>query len=299
VTAVGSGPKYWARWALRMAELHGLGDGEARMLSALAAHARTTVKGGEVTAGEKLLAREAGRKPRSARRLMARLKQRGLLTVEMRGRGEALRVLHDVLPVEQPSLDGFDSALSGRVRPAISTGQPANRPTGQPANSLCTSTGQSSVPQKGVEEVKEEGEARDYAPPDLGVVEPTLAEVLAVLERARTASLLVEPMAINAALAAHPESDGYEHRKAALRVVEWTHQGGLRVSAANQLLWDVFLKQDQRRRRTGTGTSRSGHGTRGRFERAERPAAKVKPWSGALARAFAEQQGAEQEAAAR
>lgn len=279
-------PKYWNRWGLRMAELHALSDGEARMLSALCAHANAS---GEVFASEALLAREAGRKQRTGREILRSLTRRGLISTEQRGQQVPKRVLHDVLPVDQLTLEIDAAAPPGRPARAAAAsaslpggGLSAGRQGGREADSSALQGGGSFCRQKRTEgNSTEEEDARESTGAVTGLV-TRLQDVVDLL--ADAPSVIVEPASINAMLAAFPEPKGYDHLRAAYTVLSWAHEGGLHVSAANRLLEKALLRQTTRERPTSRPPRAAG------APRAERPERKRKPWTGALASALDEQQ---------
>jgi hypothetical protein len=105
-----------------------------------------------------------------------------------------------------------------------------------------------------------------------GVLHPQLHDVLAVLHGAP--GLLVEELAVNAALMSRPDLDALE---LARRVESWAHEGGLNNRAANRLLMAAADKIDQREAaKTGIRTAverredRKGGRKDQRDERADR-----------------------------
>jgi hypothetical protein len=269
----------YVQWALGAARLWGLRDGEARMLAAIASHAN---EHGECTASTARLAVLADRHPDTARKLIRRLKRIGLITSVNRHGRTALRTLcTDRLPVEQMELDlerleaEQPQTTQGRPRPGtrVRVGHPRPGDPGSPATH-----------QKELEGLKSgEERARDHAPapeqaPSLPLLAPRFDEVLAILTAARP-EILIDDRAILSALEAHPEDSGYDHVKAAHRVVAWVHDpcGGPASASAPRLLWSVLDKQA-----TEARTARSEPAAAPRARR-ERPR---KPWDGALQRAL-------------
>jgi nucleoid-associated protein YgaU len=115
------------------------------------------------------------------------------------------------------------------------------------------------------------------------VLAPRFDEVLAILGAAKP-EILIDDRAILSALEAHPEANGYDHLKAAHRVVAWVHDpcGGPEVASAPRLLWSVLDKQ--------AAEARGERGERPAAPRARRPDRPAKPWEGALRRAMDAQQ---------
>lgn len=90
------------------------------------------------------------------------------------------------------------------------------------------------------EERREETEEEEARESD-GLIHPQLHDVLAILHGAP--GLLVEELAVNAALMSRPDLDAIE---VARRVESWAHEGGLHNRAANRLLMAAADKIDQR-----------------------------------------------------
>jgi predicted transcriptional regulator len=274
------GPLDWGRWALKQGELYGLSDGEARVLSVLAAH----VNRDGVTVVEFLTEAEIGRRvqrsDRTVRRLLARLRDRGLLTSEQRGRTVARHRLHDVLPVEQLSLDtAFDrSPVTGR-------------PTGQPVNSLSTLTGQAVDRQEREEDVAVVAvgaHAPDADPPNTatsdGVLHPKLDEVLAIFRALPDPYRHVEPASIDSAMQAHA---GVDVVSAAHIVASKVHAGQAHTSHVNTLFLGVLRRMPSHRDRDtppAAAPAAGGHPAPATPRRGRQP----KSWDGALQRAIAD-----------
>lgn len=269
--------QWWARWSLRMAELHGLPDGEARMLNALTAHANHD---GQSFVSEEKLAREAGRKPRSGRRLLARLTARGLVSTEQRGRKTPLRQLHDVLPVEQPVLDGFADTTGGAAASPAARSAGAARPPGRPANSLDTQPGQLGGRHKRTEgdvvvvdapaSADTGGHPRDV----LHVVDPRLEQVMEIFDALPEPYRQFEPAAVESALRAHPTKDGIA---AAHIVASKVHDGHVHTVHVSAILLGVLSRMPDPGAPGPTKTPPPSGGRRPRTE---------KPWDGALERAM-------------
>jgi hypothetical protein len=266
----------YVQWALGAARLWGLRDGEARMLAAIASHAN---EHGECTASTARLAVLADRHPDTARKLIRRLKRLGLITSVNRQGTTALRTLcTDRLPVEQMELDlerleaEQPETTLGRQRPGtrVRVGHPRPGDPGSPATH-----------QKELEGLRSGENAREHASTQGGasLLVPRFDEVVAILAAA-TPAILIDDRAILSALEAHPEASGYDHVKAAHRVVAWVHDpcGGPEVASAPRLLWSVLDKQ--------ASEARAERGERTAAPRARRPEKARKPWDGALRRAM-------------
>jgi hypothetical protein len=271
----------YVQWALGAARLWNLSDGEARMLVAIAAHVN---EHGECRASNERLAVLVDRHPDTARRLIRRLKRLRLITSShLRGKTAVRRLCTDRLPVEQLELDlarleaeGGHSGAQGRQRPGTSVRVGAQAP-GHP--------GRSGAHQKGLEGLRSGESAREPAPDqgDASVLVPRFDEVVSILAAAKP-EILIDDRAILSALEAHPEASGYDHVKAAHRVVAWVHDpcGGPEVASAPRLLWSVLDKQ--------AAEARSERGERSGAPRTRRPDRPAKPWEGALRRAMDAQQ---------
>lgn len=90
-----------------------------------------------------------------------------------------------------------------------------------------------------------------------------LDEVLAIVEAAP--GLLVEPLAVDSALAAYPEPAGHDHLRAAHTVASWAFEAdGVRVGTANRLLMAALRKQTLPARAAAAGPPRPHDGRRRR-----------------------------------
>lgn len=270
----------YVQWALGAARLWGLRDGEARMLAAIASHAN---EHGECTASTARLAVLADRHPDTARKLIRRLKRLGLITSVNRHGRTALRTLcTDRLPVEQMEL-GLERLEAEQPETTLGRGRPGTRVrVGHPRPG---DPGSPATHQKELEGLRSGENAREHAPtleepsPSLPLLAPRFDEVLAILAAAKP-EILVDDRAILSALEAHPETSGYDHVKAAHRVVAWVHDpcGGPEVASAPRLLWSVLDKQ--------ASEARAERGERTAAPRARRQEKPRKPWEGALRRAM-------------
>lgn len=269
----------WGRWESKQADLWGLSDGEARVLSVLSKHVNrdglVTVK--FLTHAE--IGRRAARKgkhrsERTVRRLLAQLRDRGLVSWTQRGRDVPVYQLHDVLPFEQPSLDGFD-------RPKM-----AGRPTGQPAKAVTGHPGQIDGRQGSKEEVvvvvgahaPDADSQNSNGGRVVGVLHPKLDEVLEIFRALPDPYRHVEPASIDAALRAYPDQDVVA---AAHIVASKVHGGQAYTSHVNTLLLGVL-----RRMPTNVAEPAPATPSGGGRPAAGRPARKPKPWDGALQRAI-------------
>jgi hypothetical protein len=271
----------YVQWALAAARVWNLSDGEARMLTAVAAHVN---EAGECRASNERLAVLADRHVDTARRLLRRLKRLGLITtVHRHGKTTVRQLCTDRHPAEQLELQlgaleagGGSPASQGRQRPGTSVRVGAQAP-GHP--------GRSGAHQKELEGLRSGESAREPAPDqgDASVLVPRFDEVVSILAAAKP-EILIDDRAILSALEAHPEASGYDHVKAAHRVVAWVHDpcGGPEVASAPRLLWSVLDKQ--------AAEARSERGERSGAPRTRRPDRPAKPWEGALRRAMDAQQ---------
>jgi DNA-binding MarR family transcriptional regulator len=277
-----NGPAAWRHWASKQRGTWGLTDGQAAVLNELASHANGD---GETYISVHALAPLVGRRPRTVRKVLRDLQAMGLVSTERRGNGQsARRRLHDVLPVEQPRLEGFDQ-----------TGRPADRQTGnqtgRPATADVPQIGIPGDTQKEKEGFKEEAAAREQTP--IGVLAPTLPRVLEILETAP--GLIVVDAAVDAILRAFPESSGYEHERAALSITAGAHERRWNVPFASRQLEYALIAQQSAPRRHASASASAGRS--GRRPAAEQEPAEKPWWDGALARAMQRERGDAEEVA--
>jgi DNA-binding MarR family transcriptional regulator len=268
-----NGPAAWRHWASKQRCVWGLTDGQAAVLNELASHANGD---GETYISVHALAPLVGRRPRTVRKVLRDLQAMGLVSTERRGNGQsARRRLHDVLPVEQPRLEGFEQ-----------TGRPADRQTGnqtgRPATADVPQIGTPEDTQKEKEGFKEAADAREQTP--VGVLAPTLPRVLEIL--ATAPGLVVVDAAVDAILRAFPESDGYEHERAALSITAGAHERRWNVPFASRQLEYALIAQRAPRRNSATAATAAGRS--GRRPAAPEPAPEKPWWDGALARAMSD-----------
>lgn len=242
------------QYALGAARVWRLNDGEARMYAAVAAHVD---EHGECTVGNERLALLVDRHIDTARKLLRRLRRLGLIDRVERGNKRVLKLRTDRLPAEQLELDlarleaRETAARVGAQAPRASSAHLGAQAPGPP--------GRSGAHQKLTEGIRS-GESARESIIDHGVspLAPRLPAVLAILGEAKPDEVLIDDRAILSALEAHPESEGYDHLKAAHRVVAWTHDpcGGPSIASAPRLLWSVLDKQatDARRARDDTSS---------------------------------------------
>jgi hypothetical protein len=113
----------YVQWALAAARVWNLSDGEARMLTAVAAHVN---EAGECRASNERLAVLADRHVDTARRLLRRLKRLGLITtVHRHGKTTVRQLCTDRHPAEQLELQL--GAPGGRGWALRRPGSPASR----------------------------------------------------------------------------------------------------------------------------------------------------------------------------
>lgn len=222
----------WRQWVRGRIEDLGLCCGEANMLRLLGDRASSA---GVVRMGVPLMARQLALSEARVYWWLARLRERGLLVSSQQGPGRvAVRRLVAVAEPEQLSL--FDEPAARAAMPVPDPAVVAPWPLADAT--LPSRQREAAV----VGQLKEEG-ARDARDPDRTslALEEHLEAVLEVLDAAP--ELFVEAMAVNSALAAHPERAGHDHLRAAHIVASWAHEGGLHVTAANRLLLTVLRKQ--------------------------------------------------------
>lgn len=264
------GPLDWGRWAPKQGELYGLSDPEVRVLQVLAGHVdREGVVKVEFLTHEvigRLIARNGKpRSQRTVRRLLARLRAHGLVSWTQQGRRVPRYQLHDVLPVEQLSLDA----------PAARS-EVTGRPTGQPANYLTGDPGQVGDRQERKEEVVVVA-ARASDDRSNDGLDPRLGEVLAIFEELPSPYCHLEPASIDAALRAYPDSDAVA---AAHIVASKVHGRQAHTSHVNTLLLGVLRRMPKTT--DGPAPAASSHTAGGGRSSARQP----KPWDGALQRAM-------------
>jgi hypothetical protein len=214
----------WRQWARRMIEELRLPSPLAHLLTVLVDRANA---GGTVELGVPLMARQLGGLSESQvhRRLRALERDYGLLRTRQRGRGRiALRELVAAPAPAQLSL--FDQATDEPVAAPVAASTPAARVVPAPpwpAPAVASSRISASKPSHQCEAAVEgqfvEDDPRAARAPHHtfndpeGVLAPRLGEVLAILEPA--IGPIVEPMAVQSALAAFPEDRGHDHLQAA------------------------------------------------------------------------------------
>ncbi len=203
------------------------------------------------------------------KRVLCELERLELVRSTRRGRDlTSIRQLCPDAPMPAPPCERgtqplFDAALAPMVAVGDEVSSQPHEVSSQPHEVSSDETQKLRA-----EEVVEGGNARDArehppgapseqpAPDALapGVLEPSLTEVLAVLDAAP--DLFVEPLAVNALLAGRPQARGYDHVRAAWDVAAEAYAG--RVYSAQGLLKRVL--DDQMRgkpvRRGGTHEGR-------------------------------------------
>jgi hypothetical protein len=247
---------HWTHWAQRMAAEQQLSVTEAHTLLVLASLGDQNGRGRRT---RKELAKALTLSdPKSVTRRVDKLVARGLVARTTKA-GESLtwRLNAHLEPVEQLGLD-FDAAAANTPDPGHpdASGPTTTRGTQTPRVHPPDATGT-----RGVQTPRdpgrpdaphfdssrttgEEGE-RAHAPADehrpLSALQPRLPDVLAALRRAP--DLVVEDLAVDAALAAFPESAGYDHLQAAHAVASHALGERLNFPVANRLLMTELRKQ--------------------------------------------------------
>jgi DNA-binding transcriptional ArsR family regulator len=241
----------WRQWARKQVVALKLPRGERALLKCLADLANGN---GSSWPGVAKLAEQLDYSERHVRRLLASLRDRGVLDTTQRGQRSAIRELtatrqlsfDDLLcdtAASRPALRVSMSPTAAAPR-SVPTPAPAEAP--QPTRDTSNRTwvsgqtghgGQPEVPVKDQSFTTEEG-ARERAQTTCGVLSPSLPVVLEILDRAP--GLHIVEAAVDATLRAFPDGD---HEQAAYRVLSWAAEGGLGNSAANRLLFRALERQ--------------------------------------------------------
>jgi hypothetical protein len=256
----------WVRWGRdvmpRLVSQRAISRGEGLMLKELCSRSDRC---GGCFASARTLGEGIGVGERQAERLLDGLRSKRLVSSARRGRGCIRTLQPDAVPDLLTGQLSFDDLLDGLIPEPVQQALPAEpQPASVPAAPPTSSSG---LPTSGCREKEEKfaggGDARSASTPDRTseVLEEHLVEVLAILEAAP--GLFVEPLAVNSALAAHPERVGYDHLAAAHVVASYAHEGGLHITAANRLLLAVLRKQP-RPAKPGAAPGARWHGGRRR-----------------------------------
>ncbi len=238
----------WLRWTRdvmpRLVRQRAITREEGLMLKELGSRAD---RSGGCFASAVTLGEGIGVGGRQAERLLCGLRAKGLVSSVPRGRGCVRTLQPAAVPDLLTGQLSFDDLLDGLLAEPVCDAPPAPAPAvgavvvvaGPPTSASGPPTSRCRT-----KEVKafKEGEGAPARDPDrVGVLQPHLDEVLDVLNGAP--GLMIEPLAVNSALAAFPEASGYTHLSAAHTVSSWAHEGGLRITSANRQLMAALRRQ--------------------------------------------------------
>jgi hypothetical protein len=266
----------WARDVMpRLVAERALSRSEGLMLKELASRAD---RRGGCFASAATLGQGIGVGGRQAERLLNGLRAKKLVTVTPRGRGCTRTLQPSAVPDLLTGQLSFDDLLAGTIPEPV---QQATAPEPMLAVACAVPPTSAAVPPTSgcrTKEMKvsvEEGDARcaRYASASrpglasLGVdVQPSQVletHLTAVLQALATApNLLLEPMNVNAALAAHPEAKGHDHLCAALTLVSLA-LGEQRATLAHPRLLGILQRQTRGPASTGRSWA-AGHEGRAR-----------------------------------
>lgn len=223
---------------------------QGRMVKELATYAD---KRGSCFTSPAKLGEGLGVGERQAERILAGLGRIGMVQTTRRGRGRLAerRLCPDATPPARFAQLTFDDLLDGTIPPAPAARHAAHaeppRPAADPTSCASDPTSMD-VGQKdhqegtaAAEDARERAATDQQPPLKPGVLAPRLDDVLGILTAAP--GLVVEPLAVNSALAAYPEADGHDHVQAAHIVASYAHEGGLGCPVANLLLLCELRKQ--------------------------------------------------------
>lgn len=255
----------WRQLVREQIEAHGLSGPEAHLLTVLGDRAS---RWGTIELGVPLLARQQRVSESQVHRRLAALTRRGLLRTRQRGRGRiALRELVAAPEPEQlslfddqPGMAAAAAAAPARVEepapvapwsaPTAASGEPCPRTDApKPSHQREAAVGGQRI--NGGENARCAREPQpDHVVEEDGPLQPRLPEVLAILDA--SPGLLVEPLAVDSALAGFPERHGHDHLQAAYVVQSWAREGGMRSGAANRLLMAALRQQREMALRSST-----------------------------------------------
>lgn len=254
----------YARWAREQVAARGLTRGQAQMLTLLASYAD---RRGECYPSVDALAERAVLSARHTERLLGELGQLGLIESSRRGRGSARRRLRPDAPLPaspcprgtQPLFDAMHTPVfdepTAESNAAVVSDPPSA--TSEPPSGWRTEG--SAVREEETRAARADAPMNDPKK----ALAPRLDEVLEILEPA--IGPIIEPLAVNSALASFPEARGHDHVQAAHIVASY----GFDTTGARSpisLLRHVLRNQLQPARPSG-----AWHGGR------RRPASPVSP----------------------
>lgn len=193
----------------------------------------------------------------TVKRALADLERLKLIQSRQRGRRSAIRQLCPDAPLPAPpcpcgTMPLFDADLAPVVIATPAPVQPpASAPLVDPASTVSPAAFEvSPMSPRSTQGEGTEGGTR--AARAAAIEQPVqeqpralqehLAQVLAIVNTAP--GLLIEPLAVDSALAAYPEAAGHDHLRAAHTVASWAFEAdGVRVGTANRLLMAALRKQ--------------------------------------------------------
>lgn len=265
---------WWRHWKRRMVEELDLSATEAHTLEMLVDRASGE---GVVRLGVPLMAAQLRLKSESqVHKRLGALTRHGLLSTRQLGPGRIARRQLCAVPVppapEQVQLSLFDGEPAAAEAPEPAAAVFPVAPWSVVTVEACPridAPKPSHQCEAAVEVAVETTEGSARCAPDPAsdpplkvsmVLQPRLDDVLGVLGTAP--GLVIEPMAVNSALAAHPESAGHDHLRAAFTVASWAFEGGLRHSAANRLLLSALRPQTRPAAAAGGGRGHEGRARR-------------------------------------
>lgn len=252
-----SGPstaKEWAWWARDVEPLlrrHGaLTKPQGRMLKAIAVRAD---RRGSCTASAARLGEDIGVGERQAERLLAGLRRVGLVDTARGARGARRRLCPGVVPGLMTGQMSFDDLLADTtpapapassvpVAPAVPRSVAPPVVPAAPDPTFSGSDPTSGCRAKVNKELQEEARPREDA--RRSVLQPRLDDVVEILEG--SPGLVVDPLAVNSALAAYPEARGHDHLRAAHTVASRAFEGVWHSRSANGVLMGVLREQSSR-----------------------------------------------------
>jgi len=258
----------FVRLAREQAAARRLTRGQAQVLNLLASYAN---RRGECYPSITVLAERAMLSARHTERLLGELGRLGLVQSSRRGRGcSARRRLCLDAPMPAPPCPcGTQPLFDAMLTPSFDEPAPVAAPVEATVSDPPPVA--SEPPSDGGQKEQQEGETTEgsaRSAPSISdssdqavsrAVQSRLETVLGILDASH--GLLVEPFAVNAALAAYPEASGHDHEQAAYIVQSWSlEQGGMRSESANRLLMAALRRQT--RPATDRGINGPRHTTR-------------------------------------
>jgi len=223
----------WIRWAREQAREHRLKPSEAGLLRDLAARSNARGRSPRPVAVE-LIARDLRLSRRQVQRLLKVLIAKRLIRRISAARRPYEWELNELAPAP-----GQQALEFGSGAPVVARAGDVHVTSRCDAGVTTVATWASHTEPN---QLLQQQDARAHTGPALAL-QPRLGDVLAVLRSAP--ALVVEDLAVNAALAAYPESSGYEHLRAAGHVASYALEDRtpLQAPVANRLLMTELRKQ--------------------------------------------------------